>query len=218
MSVQGMDKAMAILRKEAPANELDFKFIMYCLSDYKSPRSKLTQLTKSKALIRIKKGLYVFGLPFVKGNYSMETLANIAYGPSYVSLEWALQRYNFIPEHVAEITSVTTKNSYKFTSPIGRFSYSHIHPKGYSVGITRIENAPYQGALIATKEKSLTDFLIIRRGKVKSIREMDLILFEDMRINEEEFFKLNINAIKQIFSAYPHSAIDYLIKILERGR
>lgn len=218
MAFQGIDKAMAILRDRAPANEFDYAFIMHCLKGYVSARSKLTQLIKSKALIKIKRGQYVFGQPFVRGSYSLETLANMAYGPSYVSLEWALQKYHLIPEHVVEITSVTWKKSYLFKSPLGRFSYAHIHPSIYAVGITKMEHAPYQSALIATPEKALADFLMIRRGKVKSMHEMRMILFEDMRIDEEDLLKLDINLFKKIYAAHQHSAIYYLIKIVEKDR
>ncbi len=56
-----MDKAMKILRTRAPSEELDYGFVMDCLKDYRFPRTKLTQLLKANDLIRIKKGLYVFG-------------------------------------------------------------------------------------------------------------------------------------------------------------
>ncbi|NGX43076.1 MAG: hypothetical protein K940chlam7_01367 [Chlamydiae bacterium] len=51
----GMDPAMVVLRTNAPANEIDYGFIMYHLRDYLSPRAKLTQLIKSGALVRVKR-------------------------------------------------------------------------------------------------------------------------------------------------------------------
>ncbi len=53
-----MDPALIILRERAPANELDYGFVMDCLKDYSSPRAKLSRLLKSGDLIRVKKGLY----------------------------------------------------------------------------------------------------------------------------------------------------------------
>lgn len=213
MAYQGLDKAMAQLKSKAKENALDYSFIMHCLKNYASPRSKLTQLIKSEALIRIKKGLYVFSEPYLKENLSLEVLANLAYGPSYVSLEWALQKYHFIPEYVAEVTSVTAKKSYKFTCSLARFSYAHVPSTLYATGVTQME-----GALMATPEKALTDFLIIRRGRVTSIKEMRLILFEDMRVDDEVLFGLDLNLIKLIYENYKHSAIYYLIKVLEKGQ
>lgn len=88
----------ADIRKLTPNEEVDYLFMKYALQDYAQPRAKITMLLRSKQLIRVKKGLYVLDgknphKPFVK-----ETLANLIYGPSYISLEYALAFYGFIPE------------------------------------------------------------------------------------------------------------------------
>src|SRR5262245_48006349 len=184
-----MDPAMAVLRMRAPSEELDYGFVMDCLRDYRFPRTKLTQLLKSQALIRVKKGLYIFGSLFNRKPYSLETLANVIYGPSYISLEWALQTYKMIPERVEEITSVTTKRSHMFNTPIGRFSYAHRPILAFSVGLIRQQISEYQSYLIATPEKALVDQLVIRRGQVSTILELEQILFEDFRIEEEDLQK-----------------------------
>ena len=211
-----MDRALAVLRSRAPSEELDYGFVMDCLKEYKSPRTKLTQLLKSGSLIRIKKGLYVFGPLFARRPYSLETLANLAYGPSYVSLEWALQSYGMIPERVEEITSITIKRTQVFTTPVGRFSYAHRPLFAYSAGIRR-HLSDHQNYLIATPEKALVDLLVIRRGQVTSISELRQILFEDFRIEEEDLQKLNLDLLKTINAAYPHSSITHLINFLSKG-
>lgn len=213
----GMDPAMVVLRQNAPANEIDYGFIMHHLRDYKSPRSKLTQLTKCGALVRVKREFYVFGSLFKRGHYSLETLANQLYGPSYVSLEWALQVYGMIPERVEEITSVTFKQKKKFDTPLGRFSYEHRPRIAYPVGVTRLVVSEYQSALIATPEKALVDLLILRRGKVSSMKELQEILFEDFRFVENDMSQLNLDLIRRIQNAHSHSSTMNLIKLLESG-
>lgn len=52
---------------------------MDCLSSYKQPRIKLMRLIKNKQLIRIKKGIYLFGKEYRKRPYSLEVLANLIY-------------------------------------------------------------------------------------------------------------------------------------------
>jgi len=212
----GIDPALAVLRKRAKANELSYSFVMDCLSAYQAPRAKLTHLLKSGALIRVKKGLYVFTHPLLQGQICRELLANLIFGPSYVSLEWAMAYYGMIPEWVEEITSVTFKRKKEFNSPLGRFSYFHCHPKQYAVGVTLVELSPYQKYLIATKEKALCDLLVIRRGKVVSFKEMCEILFEDFRIEEEDLLSLDLEKLRDIYQAHHHSAIEYLIKVLEK--
>lgn len=213
-----MDPAMAILRSRAPSEELDYGFVMDCLKNYAFPRTKLTQLFKERALIRIKKGLYVFGSLFSRHSYSLETLANIMYGPSYVSLEWALQTYGMIPERVEEITSVTIKRTQTFTTPIGRFSYAYRPLLAYPMGIIRQQVSEFQSYLIATREKALVDLLIVRRGRVTKMSELEEILFDDLRIEEEDLQKVDLTLLKKINEAYPHSTISCLIRLLSRSK
>ena len=99
------------------------------------------------------------------------------YGPSYVSLERALQIYGLTLEYVAMITSVTAKASHEFKTPLGQFSYANCHPNSYSVGVTVRSFSPHENPLIiATPEKALDDMLMIRRGKVVSMHQMEQIL------------------------------------------
>src|SRR3990167_5668562 len=118
----GIDAGLAILLSRAPHEELDYGFVMDCLSSYKNPRVKLNHLLKIEALIRVKKGIYIFGKRFARQPYSSEVLANMIYGPSYVSLEWACQYYRLIPEKVTTVTSITTRRSKQFQTPLGLFT------------------------------------------------------------------------------------------------
>src|SRR5271155_3354533 len=129
---------------------------MECLKTYKNPRVKLNHLLKIVALVRVKKGIYVFGKNFARQPYSSEVLANMVYGPSYISLEWACQYYRLIPEKVTTVTSVTTMRSRKFQTPIGLFTYEHISLKAFTVGVTLVKLSDKHQALMATKEKALT--------------------------------------------------------------
>jgi len=219
-NIQGIDKAMSLLQERAVANELDYQFVMDCLQEFGSPRAKLGRLLKSKALIRIRKGLYLLGPKFKRSPYCLELLANMIYGPSYISLERALQLYGLIPEHVEVVTSVTFKTSKQVRTPVGHFIYAHCHPKSYSVGVTTKSFSEHENPLIATHEKALTDMLTIRRGKVTSMQNMEKILLEDLRIEEEDLRILDMKQIRNIQEAHPHSAIHFLEKWLShlKGR
>lgn len=213
---EGVDSAMAILQERSMVNELDYQFVMHCLRYFGSPRSKLTHLLKSGALIRVKKGLYLLGDRFKHSPYCFELLANLIYGPSYVSLERALHIYGLIPEHVEAVTSVTTKVSMEFRTPVGHFLYAHRPMKGYSIGVTTSQLSSRENFLIATPEKALTDLLTIRRGKVTSMHDMEQILLEDLRIEEEDLLALDTKLLRTIYETSPHSAIYFLEKWLLR--
>lgn len=208
----GIDPGIAALLDKAPSEELDYGFVMECLKAYKNPRVKLNHLLKIKALIRVKKGIYIFGENFARKPYSSEVLANMIYGPSYVSLEWACQYYRLIPEKVTTVTSITTQRSRQFDTPLGLFTYDHLPMKAFPVGVTLIKFSDNQQALVATKEKALSDLLVLRRGSFSSLKHFKETLFEDLRVEDEDLFSLNLELLQEIYEARPHSAIQYLIK------
>ncbi|MBM3198487.1 MAG: hypothetical protein FJZ58_04440 [Chlamydiae bacterium] len=212
----GIDKGIALLLKRAPEGcVLDYGFVMDCLKDYKNPRVKLHHLLTIKALVRVKKGLYVFGENFAKQPYLLEVLANMIYGPSYVSLEWACQYHRLIPEKVVTVTSVTTKRSKQFQTPLGPFAYHHLPMQVFAVGVTLVQWTKTQQALMATKEKALADLLVIRRGTFSSIKHCKEVILEDLRVDEEELRGLDLDLLRRIYQARPHTAIQYLIKSRE---
>jgi hypothetical protein len=212
----GLDPGLALLRQRAPGEELDYGFVMDCLKSYKNPRVKLHHLLKIGGLIRVKKGIYIFGTHFARGAYSVEVLANMIYGPSYVSLEWACQYHRLIPERVTVITSVTTQRKKQFQTPIGLFTYDHLALGAYSNGVKLVTLSERQHALIACKEKALIDLLIVRRGSFSSYKHFKETLFEDLRVEEEDVASFNPELLQAIYTARPHSAITYLIQLREK--
>lgn len=210
--IAGADTGLAVLLDKASGEELDYGFVMESLKGYKNPRVKLNHLLKIKALIRIKKGIYIFGPKFAKKPYSSEILANMIYGPSYVSLEWACQYYRLIPEKVTTVTSVTTQRSKQFATPVGLFTYAHSPLQIYPVGVGLIKLSDSHQALMATKEKALSDLLVVRRGAFSSKIHFKKTLYEDLRIEEEDVDALDLELLKEIYQARPHSAIKYLIQ------
>jgi len=208
----GIDPGLAVLLERAPSEELDYGFVIDCLSSYKNPRVKLNYLLKIKALIRVKKGIYIFGSRFARTPFCPEVLANKIYGPSYVSLEWACQYYRLIPEKVTVVTSVTTQRSRRFETPIGLYTYNHVSAGVFPVGATLVSFSEKQQALVATKEKALVDLLVIRRGSFSSRKHFKETLIDDLRIEEEDLQSLDPEKLAEIYSVQPHSAVKYLIQ------
>src|SRR5208283_2899901 len=96
----GMKMAVEQIRRQIPTEEFDYQALSDCLKDYARPRDRISDLIKSGAIVRVKKGLYIFGPDYSRGPYSRELLANLMYGPSYVSLDYALAHHALIPERV----------------------------------------------------------------------------------------------------------------------
>ena len=97
------------LRKTIISEEFDYALLSAALSNYSAVRQKINQLLKEKIIVRVKKGLYVFAAEYRTNLVCKETLANLIYGPSYISLEYALGFHGIIPERVEIITSISTK-------------------------------------------------------------------------------------------------------------
>jgi len=69
---------------------------------------------RDKCLIRVKKGLYIFGPKIAIRPYSKEVLANLIYRPSALSFEYALSLYGMIPERLEVISSLTPQRDMSF--------------------------------------------------------------------------------------------------------
>lgn len=211
-----MEPAVQKIRELSKGNILDYGLLMSCLGSYASPRNKIGQLIRQGIILRIRKGLYVLGPNYRHGALSMELIANQIYGPSYVSLEWALSFYGLIPEAVHQVSSVTFKRNKNYATSVGHFSYSHCHPKAYTTGLIFHRIGPWQTALMATREKAVCDQLVLRRGKVVSDKELEEILFEDFRFEEDDLQTFDLELLKSIHQAYPHSATARFLKLIKR--
>jgi predicted transcriptional regulator of viral defense system len=198
------------LRNSALTEEFDYNFIKHFLHKYRNPRVKINDLLKKGAIVRVKKGLYVFGPELAREPYSKETLANLIYGPSYISLEYALSFYGLIPERVEVITSVTNKRKKYFNTPIGIFSYRYVNPSIYSYGITLYEIDNLHSILIATQEKALIDMLHFA-NKMTDVDQIEHYLFEDLRLDRDRLSGFSLRRVKKLAKLYGHNAILFQI-------
>ena len=190
---------------------LSTNVILDRLRDYSNQYGKIGRLVKEGKLIPLTKGLYEDN-PNVSGLY----LANAIYGPSYISFNYALAYYGLIPEAVYEFTSATTEKKKKksFNNRFGTFSYRDIPPQAYPYGIIIKEEGEYT-FMIASKEKALCDKLY-ELPPVSNQKELEKLLFQDMRIDEYEFEKLNRNDIYFIAPKYHSNNLKHLANYLRR--
>ncbi|MCK5795676.1 MAG: hypothetical protein KAI47_00720 [Deltaproteobacteria bacterium] len=171
--------------------EFDYLALMAALSNYAKPRDRVTTLLRRGDIIRVKKGLYVFGEAKQRRPYSRELLANLVYGPSFVSLESALSFWGLIPERVEAVTSITSKRPKRFDTPLGAFIYRSSPRDVFALGMQRIEEGDV-AFLIASGERALADKLRDdRRSAPRTLTEMARYLFDDLRVDEDAFDTLD---------------------------
>lgn len=191
---------MRILQKLKKLKSIPFTHtdLLSILSDYKNPNDKIKNMVKSGEIIRIKKELYVVGDLFREQNVSLELIANRLYGPSYISLEWALSYHGLIPERVYEVTSITTKMRKDYKTPFGRFTYIKGNKLLYPIGISIKQNIDKTSFMIASKEKALCDKLVYTQNlAITSKKSMVEYLEEDLRIDFDDLKDFDLAIIEQ---------------------
>lgn len=210
---------IAMVRKLAEREEIDYQFLLSVLSEYARPRDKISEWLKTGDLIRVKKGLYVFGKHTSLTPYSHEILANLIYGPSAISLSYALSFYGLIPERVTTITSITNKRNKSFSTPVGEFTYKYLSPAKYPVGIELSEGSNHC-FLIASPEKALCDHIHLSDKKItlSDIDSVSAYLFHDMRIDETALRSLKINNLSEICGVYADDRLNLLLTFIKKWK
>lgn len=151
---------------------------------------RLVEWQKMNYIKKIRRGYYCFS-DYVRSEHFLFFTANKMYAPSYISLESGLSFYQFIPESVFGITSVSTKNTASFSTSLGTFDYKHIKESlfwGY-----RLHNEKDLVVRIAEPEKVLLDFFYLNKvnhsDDFESFRLNKSVIAEVIRRDKLEQYK-----------------------------
>ncbi len=138
-------------------------------------------------LIQLKKGLYVTKEYLNKTDNKeayKEFIANKLKFPSYLSLEYVLQKYSIISESTFVYTSISQKTKQTYENKLGVFSYRNIKDElftGFNItqkGIYKIQEA--------TKAKALFDYMYLKLLNTETFTKELLLSF---RLNLDELTK-----------------------------
>ena len=203
--------------KHIEREEFDYQTLLDVLRDYGRPRDKISDLLRKRVVIRVKKGLYVLGDDYRSRPFSLKLLANLIYGPSYVSLDSALQHHGLIPEHVEAVTSVTTGRSRAFDTPVGRFTYRQIPLSAFHIGMSRVEETTGKAFLIANAEKALADKIFDERniGAATPGRMLQYLL-DNLRMDEAGLARLDPVLAREIAGRYRSRKLRILAQALAK--
>ncbi len=181
---------------------------------YLSINDKISDLKKKGILISLKKGLYVYRSSINENVVSKELMANNLFGPSYISMDYALSFHGMIPEKVFHVTSVTTKRSVSFENHFGTFSYRQIATELFNLGL-QIINSEWGNFLMASKEKALCDKMFLTKDlKITSLKDVFEFLEQDLRIETDELINLNHSVIENYYRISKSKKIGLLNKFL----
>ena len=205
------------LRARVNGEEFDYQTLLDSLKQYEHPRDKITSLLRQKAIIRVKKGIYVFGPKYARRPFSREILANLIYGPSCISLDFALHYHGLIPERLEAVTSVTSGRGRRFITPIGLFIYRPIPPEAFPVGIDQVQLEGGRSFLIAVAEKALADKIQDDRGTgIRNQEDMRQYLMQSLRIDAESIGKLRTETLSNLAKRYRSRKLLLLNRVVAR--
>lgn len=180
-------------------------------NNYSNPVAKINRDVKQGKLIPIVRGLYE-----TDANTRAPYLAQFIYGPSYISFDYVLSNENLIPEsinHTITCATYNKKKTKKYTNKFGTFLYRDVPSEVFNLGVVaiHIENYSYH---IATPEKALCDKLYTI-SPAKSIKNLKVLLFKDLRIDEEKFSELNKQTLLELIPLYHSTNLNLLEKLLK---
>ncbi|MCF0129120.1 MAG: hypothetical protein HUJ70_11130 [Pseudobutyrivibrio sp.] len=178
---------------------------------YKDPKHRILNMSRKGEIIPIKRGLYE-----TDRSVPGYLLANTMLGPSYISFEYALSYYGMIPERVVAYTSATfgKKKMLEFKNEFGTYRYRDVPVRVFPFYYSRelIDDRPL---LIATKEKALCDTLSVI-SPIRGLSDFRDYLFDGMRLDEDEFYSLDMTKILRIAPLYHRTNLDQIVKLIEK--
>lgn len=157
----------------------------------------------SGEIVNIRRGLYCLAPKYQKKPVSIFSLVQRIYGPSYISLEMALNYHGWIPEAVYIYTCVGYRNAKEFETPLGLFSYKHVPQGTFYLGVERCEDENGNVFFMASPAKSLADYVYIHRLNWAGIHEAG----KSMRIDEQDLMSVKPQELSDLIENYKNGRV-----------
>jgi hypothetical protein len=161
---------------------------------------------KKGVLIHVKRGVYIVGRPYGQGMRDPFELAEMLYGPSYISFESALSHHGWIPEAVYVTTSACAKRSKMIETKVGNFRYSHTPAAHFFMNVVRQTNGQ-SIFLLAEPWKAVGDMIYSHKKSWKSIADLTL----DLRIEQETIRSSDFASLVHIASYYDSTRVRQIL-------
>ncbi len=128
---------------------------------------QLSRWTHAGRLVKLARGRYLLPEPWAPAPPPAFVANEMVY-PSYVSLAYALQFYDLIPEGVSLVTSVTPGRPRTIETTVGVFRYRHIQQDIFWGSVSAVSEG--HSIRIASPEKAVLDFFYFETGPFSSER------------------------------------------------
>ncbi len=176
-------------------NPVNHGFLMDYFSELGHPEQKIKYLKSKGELQSIIKGWYLFNS--IDRNYSKLHIANLLYGPSYVSGVSVLSYLGLIADRADSVQSMVFKRGKTLETKLGAYYYNHIPKEIFYTGILNFEISDKITCLMANATKALYDHILITPGLEFSGKD-DMLnyLEEDLRFDIERLGQLDTNLLE----------------------
>ena len=182
-------------------------------ASYGDAKGKIRRLVASGGLIPVTRGVY-------ENDRTTDPiwLAPWICSPSYLSFDYVLHIHDLIPEAVVVYTCATCgkRHSRTCTNAFGTYTFRDVPLQAFAQGV-EARTAEGRSCLVASCEKALCDKLYTL-SPVRNISSLEALLFEDLRIDEEAFWSLNLEDLMTLAPLYHSTNLDRLARMIARRR
>ena len=134
-------------------------------------------------------------------------IAQLIWGPSYISFESALSFHGWIPEAVYTTTSACIHRSKTIENSLGYFQYEVVAQNAFSLGVYFYENHDSH-FFIADPWKALADMIYSRNKKWTSLKAIS----EDLRIELDTLIDSDTKLLENVAQNYPNIRVRKILK------
>ncbi len=159
--------------------------------------SGISRSLRSGDILKLRRGLYLFGERHRRKSISLFSIANRMYAPSYVSFESALSHHGLIPEAVYVTTSACyLRKKKRFTTPLGDFSFDFVPGSPFFTGV--VHSADNGNVLFANPLKALFDTIYRRKINYSDLEDLE----SDLRVD--------VDSLKEYVANYSYKEMEQL--------
>lgn len=169
----------------------------------------LKRAVQAGEISRIRRGLFCLDRRFLAAPPNPLSLAQMVYGPSYLSSETALSWHGWIPEAVHAVVSTGLGRSREFLTPLGTYVYQRVPQQSLMSGVQRIaEHTPHVAYFVARPLKALADYVYTHHCDWHSADP----LRGSLRIEDDALSRLTNEDFKELEGQYRSGRVSRFLE------
>jgi hypothetical protein len=180
-------------------NPISHSVLVHLLNDVGHPEQKIKYLKSKGILHSLIKGWYIYNEQM--NGYSTFHIANLLYGPSYVTGLSVLSYLGWIADTAFGVQSMVFKRGKEINTTVANFDYRSCTREVFSIGIMNYTLAENTTCLMASPTKAMYDHIQMTTHLYFSGKN-DLInyLEEDLRFDMDRLAELDKPLLEKLMS------------------